>query len=68
MALLQGFRDEELHPQIVEAIKRAAVARATYTHAIGAIDAQYLKPLVHLDRASAAQAAAMRGTFRLPPD
>lgn len=54
--LLPPFEDDALHPQIVEALKRAEIARASYQHAREVIENQYLTPLTHTEAADQADA------------
>lgn len=61
MAKLPPFTDEDLDPQVVEALKRLEAAKDNYAHAVAALDAQFLKPLNLTG--SAAQADAVRAMF-----
>jgi hypothetical protein len=44
-ALLNGFADDELHPQIVEALKVLSVRQEEHRRALNSLDTQYLKAL-----------------------
>jgi hypothetical protein len=58
---LRGFDDDDLHPQVLEAIKRLQIAKDTYDNAVANINGQYL---VSLSGAEAgAQADAVRALF-----
>jgi hypothetical protein len=58
---LRGFDDDDLHPQVLEAIKRLQIAKDGYDNAVASIDGQYL---VSLSGAEAgAQADAVRALF-----
>jgi Ser/Thr protein kinase RdoA (MazF antagonist) len=61
MAKLDGFRDEDLHPEILEALKRLEIAKDAYANACASIDGQYLVSLS--DPQSAKQAEAVRALF-----
>jgi hypothetical protein len=43
--VLDGFADDALDPQVVEAVKQLRLAAASYALQVQAIDTQYLKPL-----------------------
>ena len=43
--VLDGFADDALHPQVVEAAKRFRLAAETYRAQVASIDQQYLRPL-----------------------
>ncbi len=45
MPLLNGFADDDLDPQVVEAIKVLAGVQDEYRRRVGSIDTQYLKAL-----------------------
>lgn len=45
MSKLAGFTDEELHPQVVEALKTLAGRQDEYHQAVTSLDAQYLRPI-----------------------
>lgn len=45
MPKLAGFKDEELHPQIVEALKVLQGKQDEYDRAMYSLDGQYLRPL-----------------------
>lgn len=45
MAKLAGFTDDELHPQIHEALKALAGKQDEYDNALASIDGQFLRPL-----------------------
>ena len=47
--LLPPYEDDELHPQVVEALKRLEIARASWVHAREVIENQYLTPLTHTE-------------------
>ena len=71
MPLLAGFRDEDLDPQVVEALKVLGGVQDEYTRKVGSIDAQYLKALeASHDGVSAkcrlmlAQVKAVRARFK----
>ena len=59
-ALLAGFRDEELHPNVVEALKVFANATAALESTKRSIEGQYLHSLDSLTAKDAKQAAAVR--------
>jgi len=61
MAKLKGFTDDELHPQILEALKRLDVAKDAYANALASIQGQYLSQLS--ERNAAKQAEAVRKLF-----
>lgn len=42
---LDGFNDDDLHPQIVEALKVLTARQEEYHLAVASLDSQYLKPL-----------------------
>jgi hypothetical protein len=58
---LAGFQDDQLHPQIVEALKRLEVAKDAYAHALANVDRQYLIALS--DPEVVAQVDAVRALF-----
>ena len=66
MPLLPPWHDHELHNNIVEALKRKAVADEAAAHAYSAVDNQYLRSLEHSDERSAAQANAVLALLGLP--
>jgi hypothetical protein len=45
VALLAGFNDDDLHPQVVEALKVLSARQDEHRRALGSLDAQYLKAL-----------------------
>jgi len=45
MSKLAGFTDEELHPQIVEALKVLAGKQDDYANAMTSLEGQYLRPI-----------------------
>ena len=45
MAVLDGFNDDDLHPQIVEAVKVLTARLEEHQRAVASLDSQYLKPL-----------------------
>lgn len=44
-ALLNGFADDDLHPQVVEALKVLRARQEEHRRAIDSLDTQYLKAL-----------------------
>lgn len=59
-ALLAGFKDEDLHPNVVEALKVFANAKAVFAGTLRSIEGQYLHSLDSLSASDAKQAAAVR--------
>jgi hypothetical protein len=45
VALLAGFTDDDLHPQVVEALKVLRARKDEYARALASIEGQYLRPL-----------------------
>jgi len=58
---LPPFKDEDLDPQIIEALKRLDVAKAAYANAVYNIDNQFLVAL--RGRGFADQADAVKALF-----
>jgi hypothetical protein len=58
---LRGFDDDDLHPQVIEALKRLQVAKDAYDHAVANINGQYLVALSGPE--ACAQADAVRALF-----
>jgi len=58
--LLKGFKDAELHPNAVEALKVISEARDVFAHRMQTVEAQYLCVLDGLGKTNAAQADAVR--------
>ena len=63
-AKLAGYKDEDLHANVVEALKVFSAASAAFAHAKTSIDGQYLKGLDALGGDSAKQAAAVRKVMK----
>lgn len=61
MSKLDGFTDEELHPNVHEALKVLVKAEDAYTKALENIEGQYLRSL---DEAFAKQVNAVRRQMR----
>jgi hypothetical protein len=62
--VLKGWKNDQLHPNTVEALKRLDDAKHTYEHQLQMIDGQYLRSLGGLDADSAKQADAVRKLMR----
>lgn len=63
-AKLAGFKNEDLHANVCEALKVFEAAQAAYAHAKANIDGQYLKSLDALGGVPAKQAAAVRALMK----
>jgi len=66
MPLLAPWRDDELHQNVIEALKRITVANDEHAAALENVDNQYLKSLEHADQESAAQANAVLRSLGKP--
>lgn len=64
--LLEGYVDADLHPAVVEALKRLGQAADEHTRAVRCIVTQTLQPLTGLGDLSLAQANAVRRLYGLP--
>lgn len=58
---LPPFADDELHPQVLEALKNLEVACAAYQRAVDNLEGQFLKSIDHGETAQ--QVAAVRALF-----
>jgi hypothetical protein len=63
-ALLAGWRNDQLHPNVVEALKVLADANSVLAARKASINGQYLQSLDGLDSDSAKQADAVRKLMR----
>jgi len=61
MPLLEGFTDDDLDPQILEALKRLEIAKDAYVNACASIQGQYLAQF--REGLAADQAEAVRSLF-----
>ena len=62
-AVLDGYENDALHPNVIEALKRLDDANDTRARAVKNIDGQYLKSLDALGDDWKAQADAVRAQF-----
>lgn len=61
MPKLKGFKDEDLHPQILEALKALEARQDDYHRALASLDAQFVKPLHAANDGDSDECVSFRG-------